>query len=181
MNRDTITTEELMDFVHIHLKINAYDNISYIKKGDVSYETFTWEKAQTVVGRYFGIFIDKGYDDLSAPSGKYGDQAAGPYYEDGKIWYESADGEIRSNIAIVDKVVNNTDGTLTLKFTIYEIDYETFGNLDADGIRAYYKLSPSEAKGNSTLSVVTTGTAIVDVGQSGSYLLKTYETALYPA
>ncbi|MBP1586289.1 MAG: hypothetical protein ILP17_11415, partial [Lachnospiraceae bacterium] len=41
-----MTTEELLDFVHIHLKINANDSISYETKGDVTYETFTWEKAQ---------------------------------------------------------------------------------------------------------------------------------------
>ena len=177
-----MTTEELLDFVHIHLKINANDNISYETKGDVTYETFTWEKAQSVVGKYFNVYMEYGYEDLLAPPGTYGDQAAGPYYEDGKIWYEAADGEMHTSIAIVDSVENPTgDGTLTLKFTIYEIDYETFSNLDMDGIRAYYKLTPAEAAADSTLSVVTTGTAIVDVGQSGDYYLRSYETALYPA
>ena len=172
-----MTTEELLDFVHIHLKINANDSISYETKGDVTYETFTWEKAQSVAGKYFGILMDYGYEDLMAPPGTYGDQPAGPYYEDGKIWYEAADGEMHTRIAIVDSVENYGDGTLTLKFTVYEIDYETFSGLDMDGVRAYYSLTPAEAATDSTLSVVTTGTAVVNVGQSGDYYLKSYETA----
>ena len=172
-----MTTEELLDFVHIHLKINANDSISYETKGDVTYETFTWEKAQSVAGKYFGILMDYGYEDLMAPPGTYGDQPAGPYYEDGKIWYEAADGEMHTRIAIVDSVENYGDGTLTLKFTVYEIDYETFSGLDMDGVRAYYSLTPADAASDSTLSVVTTGTAVVNVGQSGDYDLKSYETA----
>lgn len=177
MVSEDMTTEELLDFVHIHLKINANDSISYETKGDVTYETFTWEKAQSVVGKYFGILMDYGYEDLIAPPGTYGDQPAGPYFEDGKIFYEAADGEMHTSIAIVDSVENYGDGTLTLKFTVYEIDYETFSGLDMDGVRAYYSLTPADAASDSTLSVVTTGTAVVNVGQSGDYYLKSYETA----
>ena len=32
-DRDSASTEQLLDFVHIHLKINAYDQISYETKG----------------------------------------------------------------------------------------------------------------------------------------------------
>lgn len=173
-NREDATIEDLMNFVHIYLKINAYDEISYETIGDVTYETFTWEKAQSIVGKYMGIVLDIAYENLDAPSGAYGDQPAGPYYQDGKIYYEAADGEMHTSFAVVDAVENYYDGTLTLRFTVYSIDYEVYSGLDADGVRAYYKLTPDEAMADDTLTAIASGSAVVDVGQSGDYILISY-------
>ena len=60
---------------------------------------------------------------------------------------------------------------MTLRFTIYEIDLRTFADIDDDGLRAYYTLTPDEAKADDTLTAYATGTAVVDVGQSGEYYL----------
>ena len=174
---DSATAEQLLDFVHIHLKINAYDQISYETKGDITFETFTVSEATKVISKYFALYFTE--DDckaLPAPPETYGDQPAGPFYEDGKIWYEAADGESYNLIGIVDSVLNNTDGTLTLEFTIYSIDYEVYNELDMDGIAAYYSMTPEQAAADSTLTRVKTGTAVVTNAQSGDYLLISYGT-----
>ena len=176
-DRDSATAEQLLDFVHIHLKINAYDQISYETKGDLTFETFTVEKSLQVVSKYFAVyFTEEDCKALPAPPTDYGDQPAGPFYEDGKIWYEAADGESYNLIGIVDSVLNNTDGTLTIEFTVYSIDYEVYNELDADGIAAYYSMTPEQAAADSTLTQVKTGTAVVTIAQSGDYSLISYST-----
>ena len=176
-DRDSATAEQLLDFVHIHLKINAYDQISYETKGDITFETFTVDKSIKVISKYFAVyFTEEDCKALPAPPTDYGDQPAGPFYEDGKIWYEAADGESYNLIGIVDSVLNNTDGTLTIEFTVYSIDYEVYNELDADGIAAYYSMTPEQAAADSTLTQVKTGTAVVTIAQSGDYSLISYST-----
>ena len=176
-DRDSATAEQLLGFVHIHLKINAYDQISYETKGDITFETFTVDKSIKVIAKYFAVyFTEEDCKALPAPPTNYGDQPAGPFYEDGKIWYEAADGESYNLIGIVDSVLNNTDGTLTIEFTIYSIDYEVYSGLDMDGIAAYYSMTPEQAAADSTLTQVKTGTAVVTIAQSGDYSLISYST-----
>ena len=164
------STDQLLDVAYIHIKINSPDSMSTVKKGDLTYEVFTSEKAVNVVNKYFSIyFTEDECKTLAAPPSTYGDMAAGPYYEDGKIWYQSASGENYSRIAIVDTVDNNMDGTLTLKFTIYSVDTNS-------GLKAYYKMTPEKARSDNTLTKVTSGAAVVDVGQSGQYYLISYKT-----
>ena len=176
-DRDSATAEQILDFVHIHLKINAYDQISYETKGDITFETFTVDKSIKVISKYFAVyFTEEDCKALPSPPETYGDQPAGPFYEDGKIWYEAADGESYNLIGIVDSVLNNTDGTLTIEFTVYSIDYEVYNELDADGIAAYYSMTPEQAAADSTLTQVKTGTAVVTIAQSGDYSLISYST-----
>lgn len=176
-DRDSASTEQLLDFVHIHLKINAYDQISYETKGDITFETFTVDKSIKVISKYFAVyFTEEDCKALPSPPETYGDQPAGPFYEDGKIWYEAADGESYNLIGIVDSVLNNTDGTLTIEFTIYSIDYEVYSGLDMDGVAAYYSMTPEQAAADSTLTQVKTGTAVVTIAQSGDYSMISYST-----
>ena len=88
----------------------------------------------------------------------------------------SASGEGYTLIGIVDSVFNNTDGTLDIEFTVYSIDYEVYNELDADGIAAYYSMTPEQAAADSTLTQVKTGTAVVTIAQSGDYSLISYST-----
>ena len=174
----TAELDRYMDFVYIHLKINAQSEVSTVKNGDISYETFSSEKAQAVIGKYFGKGVkDEDIKKLHTPPEAYGDSAAGPYYKDGKIWYQPGAGESYNRIGIVDAIKNNGDGTLTLKFTVYEIDLDTFATLDSSGLKAYYKLTPAKASMDKTLKKVSYGSAVVDVSQSGTYLLKSYDVA----
>ena len=176
-DRESYSVDQLLDFVHIHLKINASESISYETKGDLTFETFTVDKAQSVISKYFAVyFTEEDCKALPTPPETYGDQPAGPYYEDGKIWYEAASGESYYLIGIVDSVFNNTDGTLTIDFTIYSIDYEVYSGLDMDGIAAYYALTPEAAAADPTLTQTGTGTATVTIAQSGDYSLISYST-----
>ena len=177
IDRDSLSFEQLMDFVHIFLKINSRDSITYETNGDITYETFTFERASEVAKKHFGIFVSEaGCETLPAPPSTHGDQPAGPYYANGIIWYEASDGEIHNLIAIVDYGVNNTDGTQTLRFTIYAIDMETFSQIDTDELKSYYKLDADGAAADKTLGKVVSGTAVVGVGQSGDYYLISYKT-----
>lgn len=178
-DRKTAEVDRYLDFAYMHLKINARDSLTTAKKGDLTYETFTTDKAKEVVGKYFaGMLKDSDLDGLSAPPESFGDQPAGPYYENEKIWYQSADGESVNMIGIVNSALGNSDGTITLYFTVYSIDYETYSELDTNGLRAYYKLTPEKAEADKTLTKVSNGCATVDVGQSGKYFLVSYNPSL---
>ena len=118
---------------------------------------------------------DEDCQKLSAPPSTYGDQPSGPYYADGKIWYQLGGGDTYNLIGIVNSAKNNGDGTMTLNFTIYQIDLATFEKLDSAGLKEYYKLTPEKAAANKTLTKVKTGTAKVGVGQTSYYMLS-YKT-----
>jgi hypothetical protein len=113
---------------------------------------------------------------LPAPPSSFGDQPAGPYYENGKIWYQAADGESNNLIGIVDSAKDNGDGTLAFEFTIYSIDVELFSGIDGKMIDRYYRLSPEKASKDKSLSYVGKGTATVGVSQSGEFYLISYDT-----
>lgn len=176
-DREYATAERILDFAHIHLKINSRDSISYARKGEISYETFTLDKARSIAAKYFGILLD---DDecmsLPNPPDSFGDQPAGPYYEDGKIWYQAADGESYNLIGIANSITNNGDGTLTISYTVYSIDWDTYSQIDNNELKAYYKMTPAMAEADNTLSKVKTGSAVVGVSQSGDYYLISYKT-----
>ena len=177
-DRETAGVEQMLDFVHIFLKINDSDSISYMNNGDLTFETFSIESVQDVTVKYLGLIIsDEDYSGLPVPPETYGDQPAGPFFEDGMIWYEAADGEARNNIGIVDAINNPGDGTLNMEFTVYAIDLDAYLSLSADDIRAYYDLTPEQAQSDDTLQAVAEGTATVGVAQSGDYYLIDYSTS----
>lgn len=176
-DRETATVEQQLDFVHIYLKINSYKSIKNETKGELSFETFTFAKASEVVSKFFGTALkEEDCKTLSAPPSSYGDQPAGPFYADGRIWYEGGAGESYSSIAIVDSIKSNEDGTLTFNFKKYTIDQQVYEELDDNGIKKYYKLSPDKAKADKTLEKGSNGTAVVGVSQSGDYFLMSYKT-----
>ena len=175
-DKETAGIERYLDFVFIHFKINAANKITTEKKGDITYETFKVADAQNSIGKYFSYLLKtEDCEKLNTPPDSYGDQPAGPYYADGKIWYQAGAGDSYNLIAIVNFAKSNGDGTMTLSFTIYEIDLDTFGKLDSNGLKEYYKLTPDQAASNKTLTPVKTGTAKVGVGQTSYYLLS-YKT-----
>jgi hypothetical protein len=175
--RNDGSAERVLDFVHIYLKINSRDSVSYSKNGELTFETFTLEKAQSVAAKYFGLQLtDDQISSLSAPPTSYGDQPAGPFYADSKIWYEAGDGESYNSLAIVDSAVNNSDGTITLNFTVYALDLDTYWAVGNQGMTRYYKMTAEEAAKDKALTKSRTGTAVVGVAQSGNYYLISYKT-----
>lgn len=177
-DRDKATLEELLDFAFVYLKYNTDENIGYMKKGEVSYQTVTFAQAMKIIGKLFGTGI-KEEDCKALPKlpVKYDDNKDGPYYDNGKICFFAADGEEHNFVAVVDSAYNNGDGTQTLSFTLYMIDIKTYLDLENDDISAYYRLTPEKAEEDKTLKKLYTGTATVDIGQSGDYILKTLTSA----
>ncbi|MBE7073333.1 MAG: hypothetical protein E7383_11425 [Ruminococcaceae bacterium] len=169
MDTENLTVEEYLDFVRIYLKTHATDLISYEPKGEMLFETFTPASAHEVIKVFFGFFTSDVFGSgLEAPSEAHGDQPAGPFYEDGRFWYEACDTEDSNRFAIVDSYTVNEDGTMTLGFTVYEAGPN-------DSLYECYRLSPEEAAADSTINIVTNGTATVRINQSGEYSLIYYK------
>ena len=169
MDIENLTVEEYLDFVRIYLKNHATDLISYEPKGEMLFETFTLASAHEVIKVFFGIFTSDVFGSgLEAPPEAHGDQPAGPFYEDGRFWYEAYDTEAGNRFALVDSYTVNEDGTVTLGFTVYE------AGPDAD-LYDCYRLSPEEAAADSTINIVTNGSATVRINQSGEYSLIYYK------
>ena len=169
MDTENLTVEEYLDFVHIYLKNQATDLISYEPKGEMLFETFTLASAHEVIKVFFGFFTsDVLGSGLEAPPEAHGDQPAGPFYENGRFWYEASDTEGCNRFAIVDSYTVNEDGTVTLGFTVYEAGPN-------DNLYECYRLSPEEAAADSTINIVTNGSATVRINQSGEYSLIYYK------
>lgn len=169
MDTENLTVEEYLDFVRIYLKTHATDLISYEPKGEMLFETFTPASAHEVIKVFFGFFTSDAFGSgLEAPSEAHGDQPAGPFYEDGRFWYEACDTEDSNRFAIVDSYKVNEDGTMTLGFTVYEAGPN-------DSLYECYRLSPEEAAADSTINIVTNGSATVRINQSGEYSLIYYK------
>lgn len=169
MDTENLTVEEYLDFVRIYLKNQATDLISYEPKGEMLFETFTLASAHEVIKVFFGFFTSDVFGSgLEAPPEAHGDQPAGPFYEDGRFWYEACDTEGCNRFAIVDSYTVNEDGTVTLGFTVYEAGPN-------DSLYECYRLSPEEAAADSTINIVTNGSATVRINQSGEYSLIYYK------
>ena len=174
-NASNAGIEQYADFAHIYFIINGYRQISTQKKGDLSFEVFSFAEANGIVAKYFGVLLkEEDCKKLPAPPSTYGDQPAGPFYEDGKFWYEAAGGETYNILAVVDSCKNNGDGTQTLYFTVYMVDSEDYSKDEV--FKKYLKLTSSEAKKDKTLKKSATGTATVDIAESGDYLMKYYRS-----
>lgn len=174
-NRESSGIEQVLDFAHIHIKLNSFESISYETRGDITFETFTTEDLQQISTKYFGLLLtDDELNALPEPPETYGDQPAGPYFADGKIFYEAADGELYNQIGIVNAITNPGDGTLIIDFTIYAIDIDRYWSLSMDELHGYYALSPEQAASDAILTQGASGTATVGVAQSGEYYLISY-------
>ena len=171
--------DDVLRFALLHIKINSYKTLGNDSKGECTYTTFTFEKAQEVIGKYMSYLLkEEDCKELPAPPETIDDQQYGPYYADGKIWFASGDGESYTDIAVADSIKFNEEGTATINFTVYSIDIDAYNALDDDGIKKYYQLTPDQASSDKTLTKRGTGVANVDIGQSGKYVLRTYEVKL---
>lgn len=171
----TAGVDQYVDFAHIYFVINGYRSISIKTKGELSFEVFSFDDASSIVAKYFGVLLKE--DDckkLPAPPTAHGDQPAGPYFEEGNFWYEAAGGEGYNILAVVDSCRNNGDGTHTLQFSVYMVESDDYSK--DEGFKKYLKLTPAEAKKDKTLKKTATGTAKVDVGESGDYVMKFYRS-----
>ena len=181
-NVETAPVMDVLPFVYYHVKINDYKAFSNDKKGECSYVTLSVDKCRDILGKYMMYNLSE--DDckeLPEPYEEIGDGHNwywGPFYADGKIWFESGDGEAYNDIGVVDYVKSEEDGNMTLFFTIYEIDFDVYNELTMEQVKEYYKISPAKAAEDKTLIKKGTGEANVAVGQSGKYFINTYEVKM---
>ena len=178
---DSAKIEDLLKFVFYHIVINDYSELKFEKKGKVEYAVIPFEKADSLIVKYFARKISA--DEcklLSAPPSKENSDI-GPYYENGKLYFfadGAGRGGIYNDIAVVDYAVNTGNGLLELHFTVYRINKDDYLSLDKTALKKYYTLTPSEAANDKTLTKCGTGIATVDCGQNDNYYLKYYEVKM---
>jgi len=177
-DEDNVSAEELLTFVYFHIKINNFSEFEIAQSGELTYVTFTVDKAIEVIHKYMNnafLLTEEDCQAFPAPPSSMDNISFGPFYQDGKIWFMSGDGDIHSDIAVVDYAINTGDGTLTFYFKIYNINYETVESPDFAGFERYYSLTPAEAANDPTLEYRGSGVANAAVGQFGNYNLNTYD------
>ena len=147
----------VINFAHRFAKINDGGAISY----DSLYEVITLEYVQGVLDRFFGLTISApDYLDLPAPTYTFDSSFHGPYYKDGKFYYDAADGATYTKFAVVYKILNFADGHQEMAFRIYDrLDFDTVGGLAVSD--AHYHLTLAEAEANPNLLNVGNGYAYV--------------------
>ena len=147
----------VIDFAHRFAKINEGGAISY----DSLYEVVTLDYVQGVLDRFFGLTISApDYLDLPAPTYTFDSSYHGPYYKDGKFYYDAADGATYTKFAVVYKILNFADGHQEMAFRIYDrLDFDTVGGLAVSD--AHYRLTLTEAEANPNLLNVGNGYAKV--------------------
>ncbi|MBO7730424.1 MAG: hypothetical protein J6S31_06170 [Lachnospiraceae bacterium] len=147
----------VINFAHRFAKINDSGAISY----DSLYEVISLDYVQGILDRFFGLTISApDYLDLPAPTYTFDSSFHGPYYKDGKFYYDAADGATYTRFAVVYKILNFADGHQEMAFRIYDrLDFDTVGGLAVSD--AHYHLTLAEAEANPNLLNVGNGYAYV--------------------
>lgn len=143
----------LVHFAHIWCKINDYSAISYEQLDGEPYEVLSLEKFRSVIGR----FIPLNVTEESVENYYYPQEHS--FYQDGKFYFEAADGEAYNRIAVADSLSLLEDGRYCLTFTEYEVDLDVY--FDTGIPRSYYELTPTEAAQHQYLTRLADGYAIV--------------------
>ena len=131
----TASLKELADFVHMHLRINRPDAISF----DGNTDTFSLTDANAVAQRLMGVTLNPS-DGVFYEDG-WGHQWR---FENGKFYYPAGDGEAYNCFAVVTGGWKNPDGTYRFDFDVYELNLDEYFStgMSAD----LYWLSPGEAQ-----------------------------------
>lgn len=147
----------VIDFAHRFAKINEGGAISY----DGLYEVLTLDYVQGVLDRFFGLTIGPSdYLDLPSPTYTFDSSYHGPFYKDGKFYYDAADGATYTQFAVVYQILKFADGHLEMAFRRYDrLDFDTVGGLAVSD--AHYYLTLAEAEANPNLLNIGNGYAKV--------------------
>ena len=145
----------LVRFAHIWCKINDRSAITYEQLDGEPYEVLSLEKFRSVIGRYIPLNVTEESVEHS-----YTPQAHS-FYQDGKFYFEAADGEAYNRIAVADSLSQLEDGRYCLTFSEYEVDLDAYYSFEAGIPRSYYELTPFEASQHQYLTRIADGYAIV--------------------
>ena len=130
-------------------KINRNSDIDVV---DDHYH-ITVDKFNSVLKRYLGITLTE--EQIKDGLASYEDF----YIKGNGLYCPLAEGEAYDDLAIVEKMVDNRDGTWTLYFDTYDLDLDLY--LENVKMDKYYKMSTSEASASPDLSADYHGTALV--------------------
>ena len=151
-------------------------NESAITYGQVdggTYEILTFDRFQSVIGRFLPLNVTEESTEQSYPPQDHS------FYRDGKFYFEAADGEAHNCIAVADSLARLEDGRYVLTFTEYEIDLDAYYSFTSAIPRSYYELTPFEASQHQYLTRIRDGYAIVTPYQyngRSTYQLVEYTT-----
>ena len=136
----------LVQFAFLFAKYNANSMVSLagneyvMTNSDVAY----------VTNRFFGQIIY--LDDPTTLSGPYGQVIT---FSNNKFYYPAADGASISYCSFASNMTRNSDGTYTVLFDVYS-------HIDPhESMSAFYSMTWNEAKSDSRLQYVYSGTAVV--------------------
>ena len=129
--------DQLLQFVHLYLKINHANLITY----EAGEETISLADMNDNLQRFFARSV-------SPVEGQtYMLDAWNSFrYSGGRFRFTAADGESYNYFTVVDEMTRNADGTYTVRFQVYELGLEEYWNtpgidgsfyrLDSDGVAA---------------------------------------------
>lgn len=146
----------LISFAHTYCKVNKPEYISY----EDGFEVMDLSSVNYVTERFLGVDVDEGRAaSLPAPTNDLSEY--GPFWKDGQIYYQAADGEAYNTFVVVDSKENLGNGTYKMYFKVYEIDLETYFDMGREDFDYYYAMTPEEAAAADDVSYVRDGDAIV--------------------
>ena len=151
--------EKMVSFAHRYAKINEPGVLSYDSN---MYEVFTLDEANRILERFLGDEVT--YSELASfpsPTYSFDSNYHGPFFSNGNIYYDAADGATTTEFVIVDDAYEFDDGHLEMNFTKYErLDFEDYiGGLAIT--QDIYAMTPMQADSASNLQRIGSGTASV--------------------
>ena len=165
---DSNDSYALVKFAYLHNFINnfevlSYDSGSYLMQTDTTDNTLMRFFGHTVAHDSHSKTFPGGYTD-TIDYGVYG------YY------FPAGGGEFYGYLSIANSMYKNSDGSYTVFFDVYAVDWDTYNNY---GISSdYYYMTSSEAANAWALEYRYSGTAQVcdyDGGSFQSYQLLSYD------
>ena len=159
----------LVSFAHLYYKLNEPGQIIYREMDGSSYETLG-------IGQVNGLLLQMLDTTVDVPDGTDFTEQRGDNYaqheifKDGFFWFPAADGDQHTAFAVCERVRDNSDGTYTLEYRVYDLthpeDYEV-----PDKTAAFAMLSVADVEGDEQFELIMCGAAIVRVHPDEPQLL----------
>lgn len=147
--------DRIVDFAHIWYKINDYSAITYGQLDGHTYEILSADRFCEIAERYFPFEMTE--DTIET----YFRPQEHSFYQDGRFFFDAADGEAYNRIAVADGITRLSDGSCVITFTEYDIDLNTYYSFTGDIPLEYYELTPASAAERRDLTMTASGSAIV--------------------
>jgi len=158
---------QILEFLHSYIKCRAAGELEYkpLGAGGTIYETISLDAMNRRANEFFGIRFEEDEVKDYIVTRYDGDVISSMYYK-GDFYFTATEGEARNRIAVADSVTGSKDGSLTVEFTIFELDYKIYAEYGSvpDG---YYCLNSEAARQKDELTARGKGTAVIS-GFSGA-------------